>query len=133
MAAGLPHPSGAARPGAGPAGARDRAHPMPAALRIMAVPMTLSRDQVAHVAMLARLGLSEAEMERYRGQLDAILAHVDRLQQVDTSQVVETAQIGGLLNAWREDERGACLPQEAALGNAPRRRGAFFEVGAIQE
>ncbi|HXZ99345.1 MAG TPA: Asp-tRNA(Asn)/Glu-tRNA(Gln) amidotransferase subunit GatC [Candidatus Binatia bacterium] len=95
--------------------------------------MTLSRDQVAHVAMLARLGLTEEEMELYREQLDAILAHVDRLQQVDTSQVVETAQIGGLLNAWRDDERRPCLSVEAALANAPKRRGNHFEVGAIQE
>ena len=95
--------------------------------------MTLSRDQVAHVAMLARLGLSDEEMERYREQLDIILAHVDRLQQVDTSQVTETAQIGGLLNAWREDQRSECLPVEAALTNAPRRRRDHFEVGAIQE
>ena len=61
------------------------------------------------------------------------LAHVDRLQQVDTSRVVETAQVGGLVNAWREDVRGECLPVEKALANAPRRRGDHFEVGAIQE
>ena len=95
--------------------------------------MTLSHDQVAHVAMLARLGLSDEEMERYREQLDAILAHVDRLQQVDTSQVAETAQVGGLVNAWREDVTGECLAAEAALSNAPRRSGDHFEVGAIQE
>jgi aspartyl-tRNA(Asn)/glutamyl-tRNA(Gln) amidotransferase subunit C len=95
--------------------------------------MTLSREQVAHVAMLARLGLSDEETERFREQLDAILAHVDRLQQVDTSQVAETAQIGGLVNAWREDVTGECLPKEAALRNAPRRAGDQFEVGAIQE
>jgi aspartyl-tRNA(Asn)/glutamyl-tRNA(Gln) amidotransferase subunit C len=95
--------------------------------------MTLARDQVAHVAMLARLGLSDEEVERYREQLDAILSHVDRLQQVDTSHVAETAQVGGLVNAWREDVRRECLPVEAALGNAPRRRRDHFEVGAIQE
>ena len=95
--------------------------------------MTLSRDQVAHVAMLARLGLSDEEMERYREQLDVILAHVDRLQQVDTTRVAETAHIGGLVNAWREDERSGCLPVEDALANAPRRRRDHFEVGAIQE
>jgi aspartyl-tRNA(Asn)/glutamyl-tRNA(Gln) amidotransferase subunit C len=95
--------------------------------------MTLARDQVGHVAMLARLGLSDEEVERYREQLDAILSHVDRLQQVDTSQVAETAQVGGLVNAWREDERRECLPVGAALANAPRRRGDHFEVGAIQE
>ena len=95
--------------------------------------MTLERDQVVHVAMLARLGLGEADVERYREQLDAILSHVDRLQQVDTSKVTETAQIGGLVNAWREDERGECLPVEKALANAPKRRHDHFEVGAIQE
>jgi aspartyl-tRNA(Asn)/glutamyl-tRNA(Gln) amidotransferase subunit C len=95
--------------------------------------MTLARDQVTHVAMLARLGLSDEEVERYRQQLDAILSHVDRLQQVDTSQVGETAQVGGLVNAWREDVRGECLPVEKALANAPKRRRDHFEVGAIQE
>jgi aspartyl-tRNA(Asn)/glutamyl-tRNA(Gln) amidotransferase subunit C len=83
--------------------------------------------------MLARLGLSDEEVERYRQQLDAILSHVDRLQQVDTSQVGENAQVGGLVNAWREDVRGECLPAEKALANAPKRRGDHFEVGAIQE
>ena len=95
--------------------------------------MTLSRDQVAHVAMLARLRLDGEELERYREQLDAILAHVDRLQQVDTSEVAETAQVGELANAWRDDARTGCLAAEAALANAPRRRGEHFEVGAIQE
>jgi aspartyl-tRNA(Asn)/glutamyl-tRNA(Gln) amidotransferase subunit C len=95
--------------------------------------VTLSRDEVAHVAMLARLGLSEAELETYREQLDAILAHMEVLQRIDTSSVAETAQIGGLVNAWREDARDACLSAAAALANAPRRRGDHFEVGAIQE
>jgi aspartyl-tRNA(Asn)/glutamyl-tRNA(Gln) amidotransferase subunit C len=95
--------------------------------------VTLSRDEVAHVAMLARLGLDEEELGLYRGQLDAILAHMEVLQRADVSQVAETAQVGGLLNAWREDARDACLPAATALANAPRRRGDHFEVGAIQE
>jgi aspartyl-tRNA(Asn)/glutamyl-tRNA(Gln) amidotransferase subunit C len=95
--------------------------------------VTLSRDQVAHVAMLARLGLTDEELERFRVQLDAILAHVDRLQQVDTSQVAETAQVGGLVNAWREDVVAGCLDVEQALANTPRRHGNYFQVGAIQE
>jgi aspartyl-tRNA(Asn)/glutamyl-tRNA(Gln) amidotransferase subunit C len=95
--------------------------------------VTLSRDQVAHVAMLARLGLTAEELDRFRDQLDAILTHVDLLQRVDTSQVLETAQIGGLTNAWREDEVTDSLSAEQALGNAPRRKGAYLQVGAIQE
>ena len=95
--------------------------------------MSLTREQVAHVAMLARLGLDDEELERYREQLDAILTNMDKLQAIDTSQVEETAQLGGLVNAWREDAREDCLPATAALANAPRRRGDHFEVGAIQE
>jgi aspartyl-tRNA(Asn)/glutamyl-tRNA(Gln) amidotransferase subunit C len=95
--------------------------------------VALTRDQVTHVAMLARLGLSDDEVERFREQLDAILTHVDLLQGVDTSQVGETARVGGLVNAWREDIAAESLPVEAALSNAPRRKGDYFQVGAIQE
>ena len=95
--------------------------------------MTLSRDDVAHVAMLARLGLSDEEMERYGAQLDAILQAIQKLNEVDTSAVAETAQVGGLVNVWREDEPAESLDVERALGNAPDRDGSMFRVGAIQE
>jgi aspartyl-tRNA(Asn)/glutamyl-tRNA(Gln) amidotransferase subunit C len=95
--------------------------------------MTLSRDDVAHVAMLARLGLSDAEMEQYRGQLDAILDAIGRLNEVDTSQVAETAQVGGLVNVWREDEPRESIGEGRALANAPDRDGPYFRVAAIQE
>jgi aspartyl-tRNA(Asn)/glutamyl-tRNA(Gln) amidotransferase subunit C len=95
--------------------------------------MTLSRDDVAHVAMLARLGLSDAEMEQYRTQLDAILDAIGRLSEVDTSQVAETAQVGGLVNVWREDEARESIGEERALANAPEREGPYFRVAAIQE
>lgn len=95
--------------------------------------MTLSRDDVAHVARLARLGLSDEEMEQFGGQLDAILEAIQKLNQVDTSAVAETAHVGGLVNVWREDEPGPSLDVERALGNAPDRDGGMFRVGAIQE
>jgi aspartyl-tRNA(Asn)/glutamyl-tRNA(Gln) amidotransferase subunit C len=95
--------------------------------------MTLSRDDVAHVAMLARLGLSDEEMEHLGGQLDAILQAIQKLNEVDTSAVAETAQVGGLVNVWREDVAGPSLDVERALGNAPDRDGSMFRVGAIQE
>jgi aspartyl-tRNA(Asn)/glutamyl-tRNA(Gln) amidotransferase subunit C len=95
--------------------------------------MTLSRDDVAHVAMLARLGLSDEEMERFGTQLDAILHAIDKLEAVDTSTVAETAQVGGLVNVWREDEPRPCIGVERALANAPDSEDSMFRVGAIQE
>jgi aspartyl-tRNA(Asn)/glutamyl-tRNA(Gln) amidotransferase subunit C len=95
--------------------------------------MTLSRDDVAHVAMLARLGLSDPELEQYQHQLDAILDAISTLGQVDTSAVAETAQVGGLVNVWREDEARPSLGTEKALANAPERDGPYFRVAAIQE
>jgi aspartyl-tRNA(Asn)/glutamyl-tRNA(Gln) amidotransferase subunit C len=95
--------------------------------------MTLSRDDVAHVAMLARLGLSDEEMERYGAQLDAILQAIGKLNEVDTSAVAETAQVGGLVNVWREDEPRPSIGAERALANAPDRDDGMFRVGAIQE
>jgi aspartyl-tRNA(Asn)/glutamyl-tRNA(Gln) amidotransferase subunit C len=95
--------------------------------------MPLSDEQVRHVAMLARLGLADDERERFRHQLDAILEHIDRIAQVDTSAVGETAQVGELVNAWREDAVADSLPAERALANAPKSSGEHFEVGAIQE
>jgi len=83
--------------------------------------------------MLARLGLSAEEMERYGTQLDAILQAIDKLNEVDTSAVAETAQVGGLVNVWREDEPRESIGAERALANAPDRDDGMFRVGAIQE
>lgn len=95
--------------------------------------MTLSADEVAHIAMLARLGLDPEEQAGLGAQLDAILEHVATLQAIDTSEVPETAQVGTRVNVWREDEPGSSLSPEEALANAPDREGDHFTVGAIQE
>lgn len=95
--------------------------------------MSLSSEQIAHVAMLARLGLDETEQARLGEELTKILHHIERLQKVDTSAVAETAQVGTLVNVWREDEPRPSLPAEAALRNAPHGDGEHFVVGAIQE
>src|SRR5260221_11197766 len=90
--------------------------------------MTLSRDGVAHVAMLARLGLSDAELEQYQHQLDAILDAIGKLNEVDTSAVAETAQVGGLVNVWR----GGGPPPSIGAGDgpakAPAQDGPYFPV-----
>lgn len=94
--------------------------------------MTLSRDEVDHVATLARLGLSDAEKGRLLGELEAILGHIARLQQVDTSALAETAQVGDLVNVMRPDVPEAPIGAAAALRNAPVTDGNYFVVGAIQ-
>ncbi|MEO8899133.1 MAG: Asp-tRNA(Asn)/Glu-tRNA(Gln) amidotransferase subunit GatC [Candidatus Dormibacter sp.] len=95
--------------------------------------MPLSPEEVAHVAVLARLGLSDEERRRIGAELDLILEHISRLQRADVSEVPETAQVGNLVNVWRDDEPGPSLGQEQALAAAPNTDGRYFRVGAIQE
>ncbi|MBJ7610319.1 MAG: Asp-tRNA(Asn)/Glu-tRNA(Gln) amidotransferase subunit GatC [Candidatus Dormibacteraeota bacterium] len=95
--------------------------------------MPLSPDDVAHVAMLARLGLSEEERHRIGLQLDVILEHISALERADISDIPETAQVGNLVNVWRDDEPAPSLSQQEALVNAPDTDGEYFKVGAIQE
>jgi aspartyl-tRNA(Asn)/glutamyl-tRNA(Gln) amidotransferase subunit C len=95
--------------------------------------VTLSRDDVRHVAMLARLGLEPGEEDFYADQLSGILGHIDRLRQVDTEAIPPTAQVVPLENRMRPDEPGPCLTQEQATANAPEVRDGFFVVKAIQE
>jgi aspartyl-tRNA(Asn)/glutamyl-tRNA(Gln) amidotransferase subunit C len=95
--------------------------------------MTLSASDVAHVATLARLGLDSEERERIGKELEVILEHISRLQQVDTSAVPETAQVGELTNVLREDVAAASLSAELALRNAAAVDSGYFVVGAIQD
>jgi aspartyl-tRNA(Asn)/glutamyl-tRNA(Gln) amidotransferase subunit C len=95
--------------------------------------VTLSREDVRHVAMLARLGLEPGEEDFYASQLSGILALVDRLREVDTDSVPPTAQVVPLENRMRDDDPQPGLSQERALANAPEARDGFFVVRAIQE
>ncbi|MDQ6748945.1 MAG: Asp-tRNA(Asn)/Glu-tRNA(Gln) amidotransferase subunit GatC [Candidatus Dormibacteraeota bacterium] len=95
--------------------------------------MKLSVEQVRHVAELARLGLTDAEMERLTGELSKILDYIDQLEELDTSSVEPTAQVGGLTDVFREDEARESLPVEAALSNAPAAHDGYFRVRAMQE
>ncbi len=92
---------------------------------------TLSRDEVAHVAHLARLGLSEAELTRLEGQLNHILEQYAKLAELDTEAIPPTAQTIELENILRDDVATPSLPVEEALANAPERRGDFIVVPAI--
>jgi len=93
----------------------------------------ISRDDVAHVARLARLALTDAELERMREQLNAILAHIDALRAVDTTGVEPTSHAVPQFDVMRDDEPRPCFPREDMLANAPDRAGDFFRVPRIIE
>lgn len=95
--------------------------------------MRLSREDVLHIALLARLGLTEAEVERLSEQLSNILENFEVLQQVDTSDVPPTAHSIALQNVMRDDEVATSFPSDEILANAPRKDGDFFRVRAVLE
>jgi aspartyl-tRNA(Asn)/glutamyl-tRNA(Gln) amidotransferase subunit C len=88
---------------------------------------------VKRLALLARLGLDEDEVERLREQLSNILENFEILQQVDTTDVPPTAHSIALENVLREDEAGPSLPADQVLANAPNREEGFFKVRAVLE
>lgn len=93
----------------------------------------LTREEVRHVAMLARLGLSDEEVETLRSQLGQVLEYIDILQSVDTSAIAPTAQVLSHINVSRPDISRPSLPTDEALANAPAREGEFFRVPAVLE
>jgi aspartyl-tRNA(Asn)/glutamyl-tRNA(Gln) amidotransferase subunit C len=92
--------------------------------------MAISRDDVLHVARLARLALREDEIERLQVQLNAILDAVGKVSELDLSDVPPTSHPLALVNVFAPDEPQPCLPVEDALANAPEREGDFFRVPA---
>ena len=95
--------------------------------------MKLSREEVLHIALLARLGLTETEVSRLSEQLSNILENFEVLQQVDTSDIPPTAQSIALQSVVRDDEVAPSLPSSEILANAPRKEGNFFRVRAVLE
>lgn len=91
----------------------------------------ISRADVEHVAALARLGLTEEEIDRMEEQLNRILEAIGRLQAVDTSSVSPTAQVIALENVMRDDVVRDGLDREAALANAPLREGDHVRVPVV--
>jgi aspartyl-tRNA(Asn)/glutamyl-tRNA(Gln) amidotransferase subunit C len=92
--------------------------------------MAISRDEVLHVAKLARLELAEDELERFAEQLNAILEAVGKVGELDLEDVEPTAHPLDLVNVWAEDEPRPCLSADEALANAPDRDGDSFRVPA---
>lgn len=93
----------------------------------------LTADEVRYVAELAKLRLTEAEMQEFAGQLSDILEYAERLQAVDTSSVPPTPYILPLTNVMRDDVPEPSLSNDQALANAPDREDGFFRVRAVFE
>ena len=93
--------------------------------------MEIGRDEVLHVAKLARLELSDDEIERFREQLSAILEAVGTVSELDLSGVEPTSHPLEVVNVWDEDEPRPCLPREEALANAPDPEDGFFGVPPV--
>ena len=95
--------------------------------------MKLSKQEVEHVAQLARLAVTEDEKERYSLQLSAILTYVEKLKELDTSKVEPTSHVLAMQNVMRGDEVRPGLSIEKGLANAPDRENGFFRVPKIIE
>jgi len=91
----------------------------------------IARDTVLHVAGLARLELSEAEVETYMRQLNAILEYMDQLARLDTSGIEPTEHVIALQTPFRDDRVSPSLDPEESLRNAPERSDNFFKVPKI--
>lgn len=93
--------------------------------------MKISKKEVEHVANLSRLNLSAEELETMTGQLDTILSYVDKLGELDTTNVKPTTHVFSVSNAFRDDVVKESLSQEAALKNGPEQNGEFFQVPKV--
>jgi aspartyl-tRNA(Asn)/glutamyl-tRNA(Gln) amidotransferase subunit C len=97
----------------------------------LALVSQISRDDVAHLARLARLALTDDELDSFSGQLDAILQHVSQVQAVDVTDVAPTGNPLSEVNVTRPDVVNTCLTQEEALAEAPRTVDGRFAVPQI--
>ncbi len=97
--------------------------------------MNLSKEQIEHIANLARLDLTEEELKKYGEQLSAVLGYVDQLGEVETKRIEPTAQVTGLENVFRKDEVEEWSREEIeeALEDAPEREDRFIKVKRVLE
>ncbi len=93
--------------------------------------MALSREEVEHIARLARVGMTEEDLKVFGGQLSHILEQFNVLNEVDTEDVPPTSHTVDLSSVFRDDEERASLAQEDVLVNAPRRDDDYFRVKPV--
>ena len=95
--------------------------------------MRLTTEEVRHIALLARVGMTDEEVERMRDQMSNILDHFDVLQQIDTEGVEPTGHSADLETVMRDDKVASSSPVEDVLANAPQLEGEFVRVRAVLE
>lgn len=93
----------------------------------------ISREQVEHVAKLARLNLTEEETVKYTSQMNAILHFFEKLNDLDTEGIEPTSHVMEVYNVMREDENRPSIDREEALRNAPDQEEGHFKVPAVME
>ena len=91
----------------------------------------LTQEEIQHIALIYRLGLSQEDIDAFRGQLSAIMDNFQILDRVDTTDVPPTGHSVTLDNVMREDESISSMPKEDTLANAPSRFEDFFRVKAV--
>jgi len=95
--------------------------------------MRLSTEEVRHIALLARVGMTDDEVELMRDQLSNILGHFDSLQELDTDGVEPTGHAADVETVMRKDRVAESIDRDDALSNVPRREGDFVRVRAVLE
>ncbi len=95
--------------------------------------MAISKDDVKYIANLARLGLTDAEIEHFQGQLEGILDYIGQLNKLDVSQVTPTAHVLDIKNVYRPDEIVPSLDPQKALRIAPAAQDQFYKVPKVIE
>ena len=93
--------------------------------------MPITRDEVAHLAELSRMALTEAELEHFAGQLDVIISSVARVQEVAAEGIPPMTHAVLVANVFRDDVEAACLPPEVVLSQAPAADQGRFRVPRI--
>lgn len=95
----------------------------------------LTNDEIIHLAKLAKLSLTDKEIELYKSQLSSIIGYIGKLNELDTSSVLPTNQVTGLENVLREDEieEARIVPHDKAVSNKKEIKNGMFEVNAVFE
>jgi aspartyl-tRNA(Asn)/glutamyl-tRNA(Gln) amidotransferase subunit C len=95
--------------------------------------MKISKEEIEHIAVLARLSLSEKEKELFGPQLSNVLDYMEKLNKLDTKGIEPTSHVIALSNVMRDDSPGNSIPREDALMNAPSHTDKFYRVPKIIE